>query len=123
MSFAFERDEGQSFAASLREIEGWHAANPAPEMNQLAERLIWRFARHWSDDTELFGSWLWNTWIEPENGLPAEDVARMAIPLAEEVFGSDRAEFGEWVERYFIERGVSREVCVEALGNEEKEAS
>jgi hypothetical protein len=113
--YSFERDADMSFDESMREIEGWHEANPDPSGLQLAERLFWRFTRLWADDLNLFGDHIWRVWVG--EAITAEQAAKLVIPLVEEVFGKDRTAFGEWVEEWLIQRGVDRDVCVKALGS------
>lgn len=112
MRLSFERDAELSFDGGISEIEDWHRANPNPADADIFDRLAWRMARQFAPDE--FGVWLWRMWIE-SGKVGAESAARKAIPYMDEVFGEDRKGFAEWVGRWFIERGVGREVCVEAL--------
>lgn len=112
MTYTFERDAELSFGEKILEIEEWHAANPNPADAEIFDRLAWRMARRWPPDE--FGAWLWDMHIAPGK-VEAEHAARKVIPYMDEVFADDRAGFAAWVTRWLIERGVSRDVCVEAV--------
>ncbi len=56
-SYSFERDSGLSFDGSLREIEDFYEASPAPDKAEIFDRLSWRYARLRADEPDAIGAW------------------------------------------------------------------
>ena len=88
----------------LAETEAFYAAKPDPTAYEIAERLLPGQACRTADEPDAFGELLWGLWIG--EAITVRQAARLALPLAREVFGEDRAGFSAWTRRRFVDRGL-----------------
>ena len=101
---------GHSFCSDLTreeriaESEAFYAANPDPTAHEIAERLLPGTACRTADDPDAFGEMLWGLWIG--EAITPRQAARLALPIARELFGEDRVGFDAWVRKWFTDRGL-----------------
>lgn len=86
------------------ETEAFYAANPDPTAYEIAERLLPGQACRTAEEPDAFGELLWGLWIG--EAITLRQAARIALPIAREVFGEDRAGFAAWAKRWFVVRGL-----------------
>lgn len=103
----------------LAETEAFYAANPDPTAYEVAERLLPRTVCRIADEPDGFGEMLWGLWIG--EAITVRQAARIALPIARELFGVDRAGFEAWTKRWFTDRGLKRGEAERILaGHEER---
>lgn len=109
MTYAFERDAMLNAEERDAEIDRWYENNSEPAGYQLADRMFWRYARHYAEAPDTFGELIHEHWIG--QAVTLEQAAQLALPLMDQVFNEDRQGFGEWVTRWFIDPGLDRQTA------------